>query len=65
MGITYRNHDERLGQDEYDFTIDEMVQQYRDCSWDEYEDENGNIKTMTDGEIISDIMTHDIERIEP
>lgn len=40
-----------------------MIAQYRICSWDEYEDEDGNTCKMTDQEIIGDILDHDVEEI--
>lgn len=58
----YFNHDERFGE-ACEFTIPEMIEQYRAAGWDEYQDENGNICTMTDTEIEEDILDHDIEEI--
>lgn len=62
----YINHDPRFGA-QCEFTIPEMIALYRDAGWDEYtdEDEGGQTiyKTMTDEEIIDDIMQHDIEEI--
>jgi len=59
----YINHDERFGSSVYMFTIPEMIAQYRDLGWDEYEDDNGIIVEMSDDEIIDDILDHDIEEV--
>ena len=62
MGTRYLNHDERFGA-EVEFTIPEMIAQYKMCGWDEYEDEDGFTQKMTDEEIKADIMEHDIKEI--
>lgn len=59
----YRNLDERFGSEMYEFTIPEMVAQYRELGWDEYEDDDGFTQKMSDEEIIEDIFDHDIEEI--
>ncbi|MFA4904492.1 MAG: hypothetical protein WC600_17295 [Desulfobaccales bacterium] len=62
MTKRYISHDPRFGT-ECNFTLPEMIAQYRMSAWDEYEDENGNTCTMTDEEIIDDILNHDVEEI--
>lgn len=54
---TYINHDERLG-DEYEFTMPQMIKIYRSNKWDRKDG-----KKMTDDEIISDVLTMDIEEV--
>jgi hypothetical protein len=63
MKKRYINHDERFGAEVYAFTLPEMIAQYRDLGWDEYEDDNGIIVEMSDDEIIDDILDHDIEEV--
>ncbi len=58
----YISHDLRFGT-ECEFTLPEMIEQYRMCGWDEYEDENGATCVMSDKEIVDDIMDHDVEEI--
>jgi len=60
--VKFLNRDPRLGAT-CEFTLLEMVQQYRICSWDEYEDANGQTMQMTDGEIIEEILKCNIEQI--
>ena len=58
----YINHDERLG-DKFEFTIPEMVKQYRELGWDQYENEDEMgyfMQTMTDEEIVEDLLSMDI-----
>ena len=59
MEKRYANNDERLG-GAMEFTMTQMVAQYKMCGWDEYEDESGIAQKMTDEEIEADILKHDI-----
>ena len=61
METKYKNLDEALGA-QCVFTMREMIEQYRLCSWDEYKTDNGTQK-MTEGEIYDDILKHNIEPV--
>ena len=52
---TYINHDERFGEP-IEFTLPEMIACYRENHWHD---------EMTDAEIESDILDHDVELVLP
>ena len=51
------NHDERLGDTNFEFTMTEIIACYRGNHWDRRDD--GTV--MTEEEIIEDVLTHDVE----
>ena len=62
MDRKFINRDERLG-DAYEFTLGEMIAMYREFSWDHEEYGDGATHTLSDEEIINEVLSMDIEEI--
>lgn len=63
MEKRYVSHDPKFGSVDFEFTLAEMIKQYRVCGWDEYDDENENTCKMTDQGIIDDVLGHDVDEV--